>query len=259
MNVDKLFDYIIKVLIAVLIIIIIINIYTYINYKKKYVPNNSINVSPITGEIITNVYNRDTLPISVNYTDIYENNSICGLGKADIIYEYIDENQKLNYNAIFYSNIPNNNYPISSIRTSKLDSIPSFNFKDGVDVDSNLINAEYLFINLNNLYTSNFIYKDGVYEHFLGSLPHVDSLDKEIIKATNVIVQFVDDPISFKSSDKNDSGHGMLFSSGKALNMKWVKDDNKTSIYDANEVPLSIVRGNTWWVIIDKSNSLIYK
>ncbi len=80
MNADKLFDYIIKILIAVLIIIILFNIYTYINYKKKYVPNNSINVSPITGEIITNVYNEDTLPISVNYTDIYENDSICDLG-----------------------------------------------------------------------------------------------------------------------------------------------------------------------------------
>ncbi|SUY48225.1 Protein of uncharacterised function (DUF3048) [Clostridium putrefaciens] len=259
MNTNKLFDYIIKVLIAILIIIILINIYNYINYKKNYIPNNSINVSPITGEIITSVYNKDPIPISVNYTDIYENNSICGLGKADIIYEFIDENQKLNYNAIFYSNIPNNNYPISSIRTSNLDSIQSFNFKEVVDVDSNLVDANYLFINLNNLYCSNFIYKEGVYEHFLGSLPHIDALDKEIIKATNVVVQFVDDPASFRISNRNDSGYGMLFSSGKALNMRWCKDNNKTSMYDSNDVPLSIVRGNTWWVIIDKNNSLIYK
>lgn len=259
MKTDKLFDYIIKLLIAILISIILFNIYKYINYKKNYIPNNSINVSPITGEIITSVYNEDTVPISVNYTDIYENDSICGLGKADIVYEFIDENQKLNYNAIFYSNIPHNNYPISSIRTSELDSIPSFNFKDVVDVDPNLADAKYVFINFNNLYSSNFIYKDGVYEHFLANLPHVDTLDKEIIKASNVVVQFVDGPISLPCSTSNNFGEGMLFSGGKALNMKWIKDSNKINIYDSNEIQIPIVRGNTWWVIIDKNNSLIYK
>ncbi|MBU5591781.1 DUF3048 C-terminal domain-containing protein [Clostridium sp. MSJ-4] len=254
MDKESIFNYIIATLCTILIIMIIYIGYQHIKFKKNYIPHNSINVSPITGERLSDVYNNNELPVEVTYIDVYENGSISGISKADIVYEFLNEDYKVNYKAIFYNFFPSNNYPISSICKVQLEALPKFKFKDIIDVEKSSKDAQYIFANFNNLHSSNFVYKDGVYEHFLDTSPHIDNLNNEIVKSTNVIVQFVNN-----DSSGDTSGKGLLFLGGKVIEIEWKKDKGKIKLNDLNGNEISIIKGNTWWIITDKNNSIVYK
>ena len=54
-------------------------------------------------------------------------------------------------------------------------------------------------------------------------------------------------------------GTGLLFSGGKAQNIKWTrKKDSQIKITDSNGDPISLLSGPTWWIFINKDCSVAY-
>lgn len=254
-----IYDYIAYTLFGILIFIILFNFFKIIYHKMTYIPPNSINVSPITGERIEPVYNSEKTPVEVTY--IYTENlkEASGLSDANIIYEYLDGSNSLVRKAIFYDKVPKNNYPVNNIDNISLSSLPKFKFLDTLDVKDFPQSAKYIFVNFNNDISSNFIFEDGLYYHFQNTFKNIDKESNKQISVSNIIVQYVDKKESYLSKDITGSGEGVLFCGGKIIKIKWNKDSNPIKITDEKGNPVSIIRGNTWWILLKNDNSVIYK
>lgn len=225
----------------------------------EYIPRNSVNVSPITGER-TSAFSENISPIEVTYSSTENTRFLSGLSEADIIYEYLGNDDKSIYKAIFYTKQPSKKYPVAQIDTLSLKSIPKFTFKDIVDIQSEYSKeANYIFVNhtINN--SSNFIYKDGFYSHFKNEIEDKDlSTDKPII-ISNIIVQYIQEDVDNVSTEIKRNGKGVLFCGGRIINIKWENNNTPIKITDENGNPVFLMRGNTWWILLKEPGSVVYK
>ncbi|WP_138204878.1 DUF3048 C-terminal domain-containing protein [Haloimpatiens lingqiaonensis] len=255
MKKSNLVNNIVLFLFSICCILIIFICYRLIIYNNF--PN--IDISPYTGEILKNRNNKDFKnAIEVVYKLDQLNDNTGGLSKADIILQYVDSQNKLIYKGLYLDEIPQNiqsSYEKKPLDTSYL---PKFNFLDSQDIKFNKSKkANNIFIDLNEYFSSNFLYKNGEYYHHNPSKEHIDIYYNDPIHVSNIIIQMVN-----SQSNKEfpiGSGNGLLFSGGKAIDIEWNKDsDSPIKIQDKNGKDISLIRGTTFWIIVDENSSVVY-
>lgn len=255
----KIINYLFYIIIFVLILIMIFTFAKVLHKEINYVPKNSINVSPITGERLEAVYQNVKNPMEVTYMNSNETDGFAGMGDADIVYEYMN-GETMIYKAIFYNKMPEKKFPITHMDNINLDALPKFNFLDMIDLSlENRKNATVLFISFSPEFYSNFVYEDGLYYHFKNNVKDTDENTNKPISISNIIIQLVDESSPYLSKDIDGKGDGLLFCGGKVMNIKWNKESKPIKITDEQGNDVSLLRGKTWWIIVKKNTSVVYK
>jgi len=198
----------------------------------------------------------------VTYINKADKLNLSGLSEADIIFECINSIGQDSYKAIFTKNIPKNIKSSLKVKYKTIKYIPKFNFqnKDGFS-DKYTISAKSIYINLNNLCSSNFIYNGKYYIHYRDTVQDIDKNNNSLLPLANIIVQFIDKG-SGKYNIETDIGNGggYLFTSGRGIQIKWNKEDtNPIKFTDLSNNPIYLNPGLTWWIFLDKNSSIIIK
>lgn len=255
MKKSNLVNNIILILSSLCCILIIFISYRLIIYNK--IPN--IDISPYTGEILRNKNNKEfknAIEVVYKLNEMTDNTG--GLSKADIILQYVDSQNKLIYKGIYLDEIPKKIQSSSGKKLMDISYLPKFNFLDSQDIKlKKSKKANNIFIDFNEFFSSNFLYKEGQYYHHNPSKEHIDAYYNAPIHVSNIIIQIVN-----SKSNKEfpiGSGNGLLFSGGKAIDIEWNKNlDSPIKIQDKNGKDISLIRGSTWWIILDENSSVVY-
>jgi hypothetical protein len=103
------------------------------------------------------------------------------------------------------------------------------------------------------------------YFRFNGGVPHRDSLTNDIIKAKNVVVEFL--PQEKVQAEKGrlsltttGTGRVLVFRDGQVTEGTWEKKTiwRRTSYFDANGQPIALNRGATWVEVVPGQRSVTY-
>ncbi|WP_373897480.1 DUF3048 C-terminal domain-containing protein [Haloimpatiens sp. FM7315] len=237
---------------SIILCILIASICYNLIHLNKF---SNIKISPYTGEIIKNktpIKNSVEVIFKINE----DNYTLDGLSSANIIIEYINSSNKPLYRAIYYDKKPELKNKVSILSDEKNSfSMPKFNFIDLPDISEEYIKeVNNIFISFNDYHCSNFIYKDGQYYHYKSSHEDLDKSSNKPLCVSNVIVQFKDN-----TNGSNLYGNGLLFCGGKVIDIKWHSNEGiPIKITDKNGKDISLVRGNTWWVILDNYGNIAY-
>lgn len=114
---------------------------------------------------------------------------------------------------------------------------------------------------------SNVVFKNnsvsGLYQRFLGDKPQIDKETGEQLTAANIIVQEtqikVFDSEGRLEIDLVGEGRAWLFSGGRVVEGRWVKDEgNRTRYIDTEDHEFFLKPGQTWIEIVSKSNKIEY-
>jgi hypothetical protein len=103
----------------------------------------------------------------------------------------------------------------------------------------------------------------GLYQRFLSDKPHIDQETEEQLTAANIIVQETtvhafDDEGRLEIKLVGE-GRAWLFSDGKGLEGRWVKDEGKQTNYlDLDGKEFQLKPGQTWIEIVSKSDKVEY-
>lgn len=204
--------------------------------EKEYVPPNAVQV----------IYKLDNINEPVN-----------GISKADLILEYINSQNKLVYKALYFNEKFTKNTISDNCLEVKNFKIPKFNFNNNKSINLKGNTANFVYINLNDYFSSNFIFKNNYYYHYKPKTKHMDNANKEPVKVSNIIVQIVN-----KKDDKENikgTGDGFLFSNGKVKDIRWNKTmDSPVKITDKHNNDVKLTKGTTWWVILDDRSLISY-
>ena len=121
--------------------------------------------------------------------------------------------------------------------------------------------ASSILLKLNKYYSTSYTYKDGKYYKSMNEEASLNKEDKRPIAVTNVVVQVTNIKLQ-KDNQHLDialvgEGTGYVFSNGKYTKMTWSRKDitSPTILKDENGLDIPLSPGNTWWHIIDKSNT----
>lgn len=217
--------------------------------NKSIPPENSINVSPITGEVVQNVTtNAPLLQVTYELSDI---SRLYKITSADIVIEeYSSDSRSLTYKGIFYNKNISLNESISAISSISTNSLPSIKFLDPLELDKNLFSnkIDTIFISYTPDLNTSFIYRDGKYHHYSTKVQDVNSFSNTPITFKNVLVE-----LGNKSEEAHD---GMLFSGGKLQKLRII-GTKITMVNDSKELPFSLLRGNTIWIKCPNSSKII--
>jgi hypothetical protein len=254
----KSYDILIYALIIVLLLIVFYDFYNVVNKtKKNTIPHNSISVSPITGEKMAEVSSKNSI-IGVKYSPVKIKN-LTNISISDIVYETFNKNSNhIEYWAIFYNKKIERTDSIDVIKNMSLNEIPHFNFIDKLDLEKFNFKSNYdtIFIEYTPEISSSFTYNGEDYVHYNGPVVEKNVVTNKELSFKNIIIQYVnEDKINHEDvfSHKGD-GYGFLFTGGKAQKIFW--RDNKFYLSDGT-TPLSLIRGNTYWVVTDQSTNII--
>lgn len=248
------YDIVIYSLFLILICILFYSFIKLIYLKLSVKPRNSTNVSSITQ---LNIQNSSNLLYEVTYCDINPSSSLNGISSANIIYEYLSINSEPIYKGLFET--PPNGVNTIECKSSIIEKsqIPinylSDTPKDTIGTNDN---ANFIFSKLFFNYTSNFIYKDGKYIHYLTDKPQLDCLNNKEISVSNVIIQLVNEPTP--SNYSIGYGYGYLCTKGKVQKIKWKKDSNATRLFYENGLDISEISGTTWWIICNSDAEFLF-
>jgi len=253
-NYNKSFKMIPYILILCLLTFLFYEYYIYIfknklNNLNNIIPKNSVRVSPLSGEIIQNVTSDPPLlQVNYEYKDI---SKLYKVNTADIVVEeFSPYSDSLNYTGIFYSKNISLNESISSISHISVNSLPTINFIDYLDLNkylfSNKINT--LLISYTPDLCTNLIYKDNVYYYYPHKVQDINSFSNEPITFKNIIID--PDYLSKKVHT------GLLFSGGKSQKLE-IYNQNIKMINLSKDLPFSLLRGNTLWIKCIPSTKII--
>lgn len=244
-NDNKFFIFIIYILVGFLIIFVSYN--SYINLFNKNIkskttpPPNSINVSPITGEVIQDVNTSyNLLKVCYNSSNITE---LYGINKADIVIEtYNPMSNSLSYDGIFYNKHIPIKESISSISTISLDSLPYIDFIDPPDLGGYNFSEDVntIFIPFSDSLNTSFVFQKGQYYHFSKNVKDIHKTSNTPLAFTNILIEFI-------SSSNENINQGLLFSGGKLQRLN-IDVNNIRMINNNKEINLSLLRGNTLWI-----------
>lgn len=256
---DKKFNFIISLLgmIAFAFVLLLLNKYCWLN---KLISNNEIYISTYTGNRLKN--NTSSNYLIATYLNESDQPELKGLSDANMVFEYLGNNGRTIYKAIFHDKYPDKIYPIVDIKNSSRFFISEINFTDFIPSTiepSQNINS--IFITFNENTSSNFIYNNGMYYHFKDKIKDIDLNNNSQIAVSNIVVLLADK--DFYNEDfvysKPCFGEGILFSDGKKSKLTWNLTSNGIFEVFNNNKPISLVRGNTWWIIINKNCSIAYE
>lgn len=253
-NSKNIFDIVIYILFFIFVCIVFYSFIKLIYFNLSTQPRNSTNVSSISK---LNIENSSNLLYEVTYCDINPSSSLNGLSSANVIYEYLSPNSTPIYKGVFKTlphNIDNNECNSSTILKTQLP-ITCTSSSDNVIIGTNE-NANFIFSTLFYNHSSNFIYKNGKYIHYLIDNPQLDSLNNKELSVSNVIIQVVDEPSPSNYSLGNGSGY--LCTQGTVQKIKWTKDSNTTHLFYENGNEISNIAGTTWWIISNTDGEFLF-
>ena len=223
------------------------------NTHEAYItitPDINSKVSPLTGRTLASNRNQ---PMQVTYSPNSTQEFLSGISNADLIFEYLNKDGKLSYNAIFYDNPPYRTKPITTITNISMKNLPNFSFSSSINkLYSDKKKANYIFVTLSYNVFSNFIYEDNHYIHYRDSITDIDYANQQPVSISNIIVQYVKNTKGIENISAKSRGKGMLFCGGKVVEIEWSNDGNSPlKLVDENENPITLVEGNTWWLIVN--------
>lgn len=255
---SKLYDIIIYGLIVILLLIVFYDFYHIMNRDKaNSVPHNSISVSPITGERIAEVGSSNSV-IGIKYSPV-KIKDLTNVTISDIVYETFNkESNYIEYWAVFYNKKIERNDSIDVIKSLTLKDIPHFDFMDKVDLSKLNFksNCDTIFVEYTSSISSSFTYNGENYVHYNGPIAEKNVVTNKELSFTNLVIQYVDE----KNINHEDifshkgEGDGFLFTGGKVQKIFW--RDNNFFLSDG-VTPLTLIRGNTYWVVTDSSTNII--
>lgn len=125
--------------------------------------------------------------------------------------------------------------------------------------------AEDINLNLNKYYSTSYFYHDGKYYKSMDDELCLEKEDDKPITVSNLVIQIT--TIKLQEDKEHldialtGEGTGYVFSNGRYTKMKWYKKDtaSPTILKDENGLDIPFSPGNTWWHIIDKSNTVEIK
>jgi hypothetical protein len=125
--------------------------------------------------------------------------------------------------------------------------------------------GETIKLNLNKYYNTSYIYKDGKYYKSMNDVASENKEDDRPIAVSNVVIQATN--IKLQADNQHldialvGEGTGYVFSNGKYTKMTWSKKDinSQTILKDESGLTIPLAPGNTWWHIVDKSNTVEIK
>ena len=189
-----------------------------------------------------------------------------GLSQANYIFEYLNPNGSICYQAIYENEVPKNIATTENHNNVFL--MPKFNYKTLENIQLSLTKpASSIFVTFSSLLSSssslvssNFIYSNNTYYHYKDKSKDIDELNNAPVCVSNVIVQISNTPITENNLNSiKGSGNGYLFSGGKGIGIKWYKEDsNPIKILDSNDNPVFLSKGSIWWIIIDEDSSIVF-
>lgn len=126
-------------------------------------------------------------------------------------------------------------------------------------------NASNIDLKLNKYYSTSYIYKDEKYYKSMNSEASLNKENNKPITVKNIVIQVTN--IKLQADNLHidialvGEGTGYVFSNGKYTKMKWTKKDinSPTILKDENGLDIPFSPGNTWWHIVDKSNTAVIK
>lgn len=253
-NSKNIFDIVIYILFFIFVCIVFYSFIKLIYFKLSTQPRNSTNVSSIN-EI--KIENTSDFLYEVTYYDITPASNLNDISSASIIYEYLSPESNPIYKGIF-ENTPNcinsNIYKSATISKSQLPiSCFSKSYKDLIGLTND---ANFIFSKLFYNHSSNFIYKDGKYTHYLTNKPQLDCLKNKELSVSNVIIQLVNEasPSNYSLGD----GYGYLCSQGKVQKIGWKKDSHATRLFYENGSEIPSITGTTWWIISNTDGEFLF-
>lgn len=243
------------ILIVILVGLIFYDIYIiYQNKNSHRIPNNAINVSPITGEPF-NVSNANPILSKIDY-DCHEFNKLPYVESADIIMEqYNSQTTAIDYSAYVFNKTIKVKDGISSLSKINTTAFPKINFIDDLSFKETSITLDNgtIYINYNDDNVTSFTYDNGYYKKFAGTTLDKFSLSNDDVKYSNVVVQYLDNDSVLDCFYKN-SFKATLFSNGKRQNFLW---DGKSFIFENNS-PATFLKGKTYWILLPKNISYTF-
>lgn len=255
-NKTNIFDVVSYILISLLVIVLFYSFIKIIYLHINRIPRNSVNVSPITGEILSPV-SSSREAIEVTYSQFKDLESFSGINKANLIYEYIDPKLGHIYKTVFYDTPPGNNYPVLNIEKIPLLELPKLNFSSALDEKiGSFDSANSVYLKINGLISSSFLFKNGEYIYYKDKTPERDLNDGKKITVSNIILQLSKEEYPNKTT--TGSGEGFLFMAGKVIKINWKKESSPIRFYDENGNEISLVKGKTWFAIGNKETSVVY-
>ncbi len=235
-----------------LTIIIILIIYSYASeYNERYVyrtpQGNALNVSPITGEEINSVLQKEEAYI-VTFPKDASINELSGNKQGDIIFEsYNLEESKCIYKSLYYNSSPFTLVEGEKINTIPLNDLPTFSFINSIDGlpvyfknSGKLVHIEY-----SKTATSTFLYQEGYYKY----TSDLNSINPPIV--SNLIIQLVD------KDYMNNKGNAIILAGGKACSGTWEKTNNTTILKDYKGAPMTLMEGKSWWMTVVEGSLIL--
>lgn len=198
--------------------------------------------------------------IELTYTLTSNTDKLDGLSSADIIYEYIDKDEKTVCKALFHDNIPSSPFSKTNTTTLPMKNIPSFTFVDFINLPKNYSqSANSINVKLSKNIESKFIYENDYYIHYRNSLKDIDPITSKTISVSNVLIQFCNENKFSSPLEVNGIGKGILFLGGKIVDIRWEKEkSNPIKVVDEYGKPVSLLKGRTWWIILKNNSSIAY-
>lgn len=235
-----------------LTIIIVLIIYGYASkYTKRYVyrlpQGNALNVSPLTGEEINPVLQKDEAYIATFSKDI-SIKELSGKHQGDIIFESYDlERNEYIYKGLYYNAPPLSLIGVEAIDTISINKLPTFSFRNSSD---NLPvyyknSGELVHIEYSKTSSSTFRYQEGFYRYSSSR----NGIDTPVV--SNLIIQLIDKDYS------KSKGNAIVLSGGKACSGTWQKIDNTTIIKDYNGAPMALMEGKSWWMTVVEGSPIL--
>ncbi|MGM9972874.1 MAG: DUF3048 C-terminal domain-containing protein [Clostridiaceae bacterium] len=235
-----------------LTIIIILILYSHTaKYAERFLykppQGNALNVSPLTGEEIDSVLQKDEAYMAI-YGDDIAINEMALENQGDIIFEsYDDTSDKCIYRGLYYESSPYSLQGVERIDSIAINSLPTFSFKDSSEKlpvyykdSGDLIHIEY-----SKAVSTTFRYEEGYYKYS-------SSLEKSNAPiVSNLIIQLVD-----KANQKS-KGNAIILSGGKACSGTWEKINNTTLIKDYKGLPMTLIEGKSWWITVIEGSLIL--
>lgn len=138
-------------------------------------------------------------------------------------------------------------------------------FDENYWLDNNLPFCNDVNLIFNKNYSTNYIYKNGLYYKYMNGEPSIDKSNKKPITSKNIVIQITN--INLQNDGQHldvnliGEGNGYLISNGKYEKIKWYKKDfnSPTILKTENDSIIPLSPGNTWWHIIDSKSSIEIK
>lgn len=129
-----------------------------------------------------------------------------------------------------------------------------------------LSKANDIKIVFNGLYTTSYIFENGMYKKYMNGEIAIDKNNNSPLTAKNIIIQIA--KLNYRNDEKGridinliGKGQGFLISNGKYIKIKWnrasVKANTKITDENGNQIYLNV--GNTHWCIVDNSAKIEIK